>query len=78
MNYKGQRFCRLKNGTIENLYYGDSEEPRNFYEEKGVWFLDHDIWGDSGVYFCHSEIMEFIDAEPIFKSKKNKRRNKMF
>lgn len=37
-----KRFGLLENGTIEPLYYGNSDEPREVVRESGGWFLYHD------------------------------------
>lgn len=63
MKYNNERFCRLKDGGIEPLYYGKTNEKRNFYEENGKWYLDYDVVLGCGFAYCHSEIVEFLNTE---------------
>lgn len=64
LKYNNEKFCLLKSGEVEKLYYGnDYKTPRNFYQEKGKWYLDHDKIIGGGIAYCHSEIIEFLDND---------------
>ena len=64
MNYNKEKFCKLEDGSVEKLYYGnDYRTPRNFYQENGKWYLDHDVYIGCGIAYCHSLIVEFLTDE---------------
>ena len=63
LEYKGELYARLEDGTYENLYYGNNKaHRRNFYREKsGKWYLDCDRVYGCAIAYCHLRIVEFLD-----------------
>lgn len=57
---KIKKYCLLKNGTIESCYY-ENGELRNIYKEDDKWYLDHDVFLNYSIAYCHSEIVKFSD-----------------
>ena len=63
------QWCRLEDGSIEPLYYGDQKgnldltEPRMFYKERRQWWLDHDEFIGGRIDLRHSKIIEFATTK---------------
>ena len=70
IEYHGERYAKLKDGSTINLYYGNGSK-RNFYPYRNKWYIDHDepLYDDGGHMFAmtymHSEIIEFLDEKII-------------
>lgn len=66
LQYCGENFCRLENGKIEPLYYGNNlRAPRDFYldEKTGEWYLNHDEITETAFVYRHDKIVEFINID---------------
>lgn len=69
LKYYGERYAKLKDGSIINLYF--REHPRHFYKENGKWYIDHDDFRFDengrlvGIAYLHDEIVEFLNEKII-------------